>query len=905
MLGFGDRKRGPGKLKYNEPDPADRAMPTNLGDQEQRSRRARGGAGESRLGVGLRARGLLSLPKWPLRAYIIIALVVITIACGLLGYSRVGAPLSADISSRSGLPRWLDYLFLSLKLLTMGSTRTYGDPYLMVGRWSGALVAFGIILKLAAPRLEQVWQDYRTRRLRHHTVVIGLGSRGQWFIRDFSRRYTCVGLDLLERTLESLDCLHPTMSITLLKGDARDRELLLKAGIADAWRVVVVTGDDLVNLAIAHQIAALAESQRTVGDQLEVIVHVADRTLRLDALSALGSRIKITVRPFSIPVQAARQLVFKWPFPVQARLQGADEAFVVFVGFDGCAEELLLHIVQLGRLVNQGRPRIAIFAPGSAQLQQRLARNYPALDTLCSSITVSDFDPSVDLTLAQMGDIENPAVGAPVTAIVVTAASDTEAMVLSRRLRLQTQRLRAWRAPIFVHTEQPTQFSDVLAPIDRVRFLEDVIEPFGDVQALCSWEGLRDWHERLAHDLHAGYLAARAASSVHDASPRALPWSRISEEYRDANRRAVDHLSMKLAVAGLICRSEPPVFAKGVKFEAADLSNIAWAEHNSWSAEKLLLGWHQGTVRNDRLKVHNCLVPFEQLGDAQFKDDAQIADLNDLLSLYPRNPDASFWSTRRRTKVASVFKERFIAIVGHNVITGPQAERAGAAMLQLLRQMDVTARLGAQGSEFWTLVTPLAPGCDFVLTSAIVSALSSMSVTGRYRVLVVSPCSLGELALAYWETQPPPEATIDGVRMVKDIRGSGATPRECADEVARLLGAFVRDRSKGVEFVVDLSAPAGFSKDMSPGQELRAFDACDQYLLTHCDELIAGVDPARYGLPPEITPAEWVRLTPKGTPHGTAALVSQWLNAGSEPNDVADASARASALHLISLGDPA
>ncbi len=851
----------------------------------------------------MRARRPLSLPKWPLRAYIIIALVVITIACGLRGYSRVGAPLSADISSRSGLPLWLDYLFLSLKLLTMGSTKTYGDPYLMVGRWSGALVAFGIILKIAAPRLEQVWRDYKTRRLRHHTVVIGLGNRGQWFVRNFSRQFTCVGLDLLEWTPESLDCLRPTKSITLLKGDARDRELLLKAGIPGASRVVVVTGDDLVNLAIAHQIAALTESQRTVGDQLEVIVHVADRTLRLDGLSALGSKNKITVRPFSIPVQAARQLLFKWPFPVQARLQGADEAFVVFVGFDDYAEELLLHIVQLGCLVNQRRPRIAIFAPASARLQQRLGRNYPALGILCGSITVSDFDPSVDFTLAQVTDIENPAVGARVTAVVVTAASDTEAMVLSRRLRLQTQRLRAWRAPIFVHTEQPRKFSEVLAPIDRVRFLEDVIEPFGDVQALCSWEGLRDWHEQLAQNLHAGYLAARGASSPHDASSRALAWSRISEEYRDANRRAIDHLSMKFAVAGLICRSEPPVFAEELKFEAADLPNIAWAEHNSWSAEKLLLGWQQGTVRNDRLKMHNCLVPFEQLGDAQLKDDAQITDLNDLLSLHPRNPDASLWSTRRRPKEPSVFRERFVGIVGHNVITRQQAERAAGAIPQLLRQMDAATRLGEHGSEFWTLVTPLAPGSDFVLTSAIVTALSSMSAAGRYRVLVVSPCSLAELALAYWDTHPPPEATVDGVRMVKDIRGNGATRRECADEVAGLLGAFVDDRSKGVEFIVDLSAPAGFAEDVSAGRERPAFDACDQYLLTHCDELIAGIDPARYGLPQAITPAEWARLTPKGTPHGTAALVSQWLNIRSEPSDVADASARASALHLISLGD--
>lgn len=99
------------------------------------------------------------------------------------------------------------------------------------------------------------------------------------------------------------------------------------------------------------------------------------------------------------------------------------------------------------------------------------------------------------------------------------------------------------------------------------------------------------WHEQLAHDLHAGYLAARRAASAHGATSQALEWSRIAEKCRDANRRAVDHLSVKRAVGGFICRREPPVFSEGLKFEADVLPNLTWAEHNSWSAEKLMLGW--------------------------------------------------------------------------------------------------------------------------------------------------------------------------------------------------------------------------------------------------------------------------------------------------------------------------
>jgi hypothetical protein len=147
------------------------------------------------------------------------------------------------------------------------------------------------------------------------------------------------------------------------------------------------------------------------------------------------------------------------------------------------------------------------------------------------------------------------------------------------------------------------------------------------------------------------------------------------------------------------------------------------------------------------------------------------------------------------------------------------------------------------------------------------------------------------------------EATIDGARTVKDIRASSDTARECVEEVAGLLRRFVDGGTRGVAFAVDLSAPAGFDPEASNGRPLPAFDACNHYLLTHCDELIAAIDPARYGLPPTISPVEWTRAGPSATPHGTAALVNQWLNAGNDRGPVAGSLPRASALHLISLDD--
>jgi hypothetical protein len=41
------------------------------------------------------------------------------------------------------------------------------------------------------------------------------------------------------------------------------------------------------------------------------------------------------------------------------------------------------------------------------------------------------------------------------------------------------------------------------------------------------------------------------------------------------------------------------------------------ASHESWMAHKLEAGWQYGTVKDEQLKRHPCLVPFDQLPQSQ------------------------------------------------------------------------------------------------------------------------------------------------------------------------------------------------------------------------------------------------------------------------------------------------
>lgn len=59
---------------------------------------------------------------------------------------------------------------------------------------------------------------------------------------------------------------------------------------------------------------------------------------------------------------------------------------------------------------------------------------------------------------------------------------------------------------------------------------------------------------------------------------------------------------------------------KGVEFHFNNPDSKPSDSHKSWLKEKLKNGWKYGTVKNVELKIHPCIVPFEELSkDQQFK----------------------------------------------------------------------------------------------------------------------------------------------------------------------------------------------------------------------------------------------------------------------------------------------
>lgn len=69
----------------------------------------------------------------------------------------------------------------------------------------------------------------------------------------------------------------------------------------------------------------------------------------------------------------------------------------------------------------------------------------------------------------------------------------------------------------------------------------------------------------------------------------------------------------------------------GVKFRLENPNAGHDASHNSWMKEKIETGWVYGAVKDVELKIHPCIVPFDELPEFQKKKDALFCAIVDAL----------------------------------------------------------------------------------------------------------------------------------------------------------------------------------------------------------------------------------------------------------------------------------
>lgn len=576
----------------------------------------------------------MSTNKSGSRQHVLAIAAAAVLIAGFTGHLAKNFSTIPVASTAQGVKIVADSLLQTLQLFTLSSRGEPGrDNWLLVlARLGGAFVAFGAVGRVLLAFLAKSREKVRLASLRGHTVICGYGDRGRLF-GSSAPASSCVAIDVADMSDAS------GAKLLRVQGNAADPDVLRSASIAQADTVVIGTGSDERNLAIARAVLVAATVPRETALDLIVTLDdpaLADSVEREDAIvrpTGLARRVRVNL--FN-PARAAAVALLGSPLWGRRALELHQPRIrLAMIGIGDAAIETALQFLRVSPCCGLDKPRIEWFAP-AAEVRSRLLARVPNLAHLLNPET--DAAPETPLRWAAdvvLHDVatESALIAARLqgegadawTGIVVAAASSVANIRLAIQLRRDMERLALPPCPIHVHAPAATSLDSLLAREDNG------IHAFGKLAELCQPKPSDAPRERLARQLHEAYLRRRRADTSRpvDAGQGALrEWDELAETYRRSNRRAADHLPVKWLSANFLSGRalDAPGFPETLTPEL--LEALAAIEHDAWRIDRELDGWRYAPQRDNARMRHPDLIPYAALSHAtQEYDREQIREL--------------------------------------------------------------------------------------------------------------------------------------------------------------------------------------------------------------------------------------------------------------------------------------
>ncbi len=205
--------------------------------------------------------------------------------------------------------------------------------------------------------------------------------------------------------------------------------------------------------------------------------------------------------------------------------------------------------------------------------------------------------------------------------IYICAPNDSDGLSLALMLR---RRLGNDGAPIVVRLNADSKPAALLGEEGRNAGLSN-IHTFGFWDRTCTKALIQHGsREVMGQAIHEEYcLEQQVRGTLTQASK--TPWDDLSEELRESNRAQADHIIAKAKAIG--CRVDALTDWASNPFSLTpyEVHKLSRMEHGRWCQEKTRKGWRYGTVRDDAMKVHDDLHPWEDLSqEAKYKDIATV-----------------------------------------------------------------------------------------------------------------------------------------------------------------------------------------------------------------------------------------------------------------------------------------
>jgi voltage-gated potassium channel Kch len=531
---------------------------------------------------------------------------------------------------------------------------------LNVGRWLAAALFFGAIAR-------GLWTVFRSecrllfaaRFRRGHVVICGLGRLGMQLAQEFRRDGRVVAIEASGTPGQIATATHA--GVAVIAGDACSPATLSRAAVGRASRVIAVCDDERKNIGIAATVGELlsrdAPASRADGNGLECWLFITDpwlrQTFRQDGIFPhTGKHYQVNVRGLDMFELAARQILRKVPLDYE-RIRDSDARTVhlVIVGFGSMGQHLALQAARIGHFANSHKLRVTIVERKGSTRRHAFLASVSKFRDVCdllqpAEVPEGELDPDDIVRMLPRRDDtkelltialcwEGPKKSGGDDADFWRGLAQDDPANVS--LALALARNRDSCPQVLVFQTSKGGFGALFSIDGRGSAIGPQIRAFGMLEDTLSVEELL--HERedsIAKALHENYYNKQLARGRKPGErPALFVWEQLAERFKDSNRRAADHIRVKLRAIGYRLdelRSDQPA-VQSFRKDQVDL--LARMEHESWCAEWWLQGYSYAKgERNDVKKTQPYLVSWNELDeDVKKWDREQVEAIPEALKL--------------------------------------------------------------------------------------------------------------------------------------------------------------------------------------------------------------------------------------------------------------------------------
>ena len=452
----------------------------------------------------------------------------------------------------------------------------------------------GHIIVSGAERLTQA--AFEALAARNHEVVV-LAAK-----LDSARRETMEG-----------------QGLTVVEVDAMDPAAFPSVNVRKAAAVFLTHDDDLRNLDAA-MLALDAMGKRPVGmPPLVLAVLIEDEQLARELDSALDDLSRRNAARFLrlSPEREGLRLELAKVAPAFLKAAPSEPSHILVIGLGGHWQQVLMQLIVSAQDHPETAPRLTLV------LDEDEAEEFDAWrDAKPELALVATFDV---LLRGKSGAVPADIVAAwqntgPAPHLVLVLQDDAAAVTTVFGLRRPGNAYGLGRQPILVRRSGPDVLVARLASVGSRHVDLTRIAAFGgQLRAPTIERILNGRDDELARALHAHYLD-RSSPAAQGQTDALTAWFDTPENIRDANRSAMAHTPIMLASEGLAmerAQSGAPRFDPSPDM----LERFARIEHRRWMADRIDRGWRTGDARNDALRIHPSLVPYEDLSAGEQQKD--------------------------------------------------------------------------------------------------------------------------------------------------------------------------------------------------------------------------------------------------------------------------------------------